>query len=354
MLPGTANSHRPARWLFFGALVYSALLSACGGGPQDLRLEGRTMGTSWHITVPGGAPDEVALQAAIDAELEAINDSMSTWLEDSEISRFNRLPAGEGMAVSRRFAEVLEAALAIGAASAGAYDVTVAPLVDLWGFGADGPRDGIPDPADLAETRARVGQEKLDWDPDSRRLAKRAALAVNFSSIAKGYAVDRVAAILEAGGFADYLVEIGGEMRVAGLSPRGDPWRVAVERPEAGTRAVARGIELSDRAIATSGDYRNFFTVDGERYSHLIDPRNGAPVTHDVVSVTVVDESCMVADGWATALAVLGREAALEVAAEAGLAVYLLAREGEGFEEYSSPAFAPYLAAGGQDADCQG
>jgi len=250
--------------------------------------------------------------------------------------------------VSPRFAEVLEAALAIGAASGGAYDVTVAPLVDLWGFGAEGPRDGIPDPAALAATRARVGQEKLDWDPGSRWLDKRAAIALNFSSIAKGYAVDRVAAILEAAGFADYLVEIGGEMRVAGLSPRGDAWRVAVERPEAGTRAVARGIELSDRAIATSGDYRNFFTVDGERYSHLIDPRSGAPVTHDVVSVTVVDESCMVADGWATALAVLGREAALEVAAKAGLAVYLLAREGEGFEEYSSPAFAPYLAADGQ------
>jgi thiamine biosynthesis lipoprotein len=306
------------------------------------------MGTSWHITVPGGAAGEGALRAAIDAELEAINDSMSTWLDDSEISRFNRLPAGGGMAVSPRFAAVLEAALAIGAASGGAYDVTVAPLVDLWGFGAEGPRDGIPDPAALAATRARVGQEKLGWDPGRRWLDKRAAIAINFSSIAKGYAVDRVAAILEAAGFADYLVEIGGEMRVAGLSPRGDAWRVAVERPEAGTRAVARGIELSDRAIATSGDYRNFFTVDGERYSHLIDPRSGAPVTHDVVSVTVVDESCMVADGWATALAVLGREAALEVAAEAGLAVYLLAREGEGFEEYSSPAFAPYLAADGQ------
>jgi len=345
MLPGTARSHRLERWLFFAALLLAALLAGCGDERTALRLEGRTMGTSWHITVPGGAPQEDALQAAIDAELEAINASMSTWLEDSEISRFNRLPAGEGMAVSPRFAEVLEAALAIGAASGGAYDVTVAPLVDLWGFGAAGPRDGTPDPADLAETRTRVGQEKLDWDPGSRRFDKRAAIALNFSSIAKGYAVDRVAAILETRGITDYLVEIGGEMRVAGLSPRGDAWRVAVERPEAGTRAVARGIELSDRAIATSGDYRNFFTVDGERYSHLIDPRSGAPVTHDVVSVTVVDESCMVADGWATALAVLGREAALEVAAGAGLAVYLLAREGEGFEEYSSPAFAPYLAA---------
>jgi len=348
MLPGTASSHRLERWLFFSALLTAALLAGCGDERSALRLEGRTMGTNWHITVPGGARQEGALQAAIDAELEAVNASMSTWLEDSEISRFNRLPAGEGMAVSPRFAVVLEAALAIGAASGGAYDVTVAPLVDLWGFGAEGPRDGIPDPAALAATRARVGQEKLDWDPGSRWLDKRAAIALNFSSIAKGYAVDRVAAILEAAGFADYLVEIGGEMRVAGLSPRGDAWRVAVERPEAGTRAVARGIELSDRAIATSGDYRNFFTVDGERYSHLIDPRSGAPVTHDVVSVTVVDESCMVADGWATALAVLGREAALEVAAKAGLAVYLLAREGEGFEEYSSPAFVPYLAADGQ------
>ncbi len=342
MLPGLARSHRPVRWLFFGALL--ALLAACGGEPQDLRLEGRTMGTSWHLTVPAGAPAEADLQAAIDAELEAVNDSMSTWLEGSEISRFNRLPPGQGMTVSPRFAAVLEAALAIGDASGGAYDVTVAPLVDLWGFGPEGPRNGVPDPAALAEVRARVGQDKLAWDPESRRLEKQAALALDFSSIAKGYAVDRVAGIVEARGFTDYLVEIGGEMRVAGQSPRGDAWRVAVERPEAGIRAVARGIELSDRAIATSGDYRNFFAVGGERYSHMIDPRSGAPVTHDVVSVTVVAESCMVADGWATALTVLGREAALAVAAEAGLAVYLLAREGEGFEEYSSPAFAPYLA----------
>lgn len=342
MLPGLAKSHRPVRWLFFGALL--ALLAACGGEPQDLRLEGRTMGTSWHLTVPGGAAAEETLQAAIVAELEAVNDSMSTWLEDSEISRFNRLPPGQAMTVSQRFAQVLDAALAIGDATGGAYDVTVAPLVDLWGFGPEGPRDGIPASGALAEVRARVGQDKLAWNPDSRRLGKRAAIALDFSSIAKGYAVDRVAGIVEAAGYADYLVEIGGEMRVAGRSPRGDAWRVAVERPEAGIRAVARGIELSDRAIATSGDYRNFFTVDGERYSHMIDPRSGAPVTHDVVSVTVIDGSCMVADGWATALTVLGREAALAVAAEAGLAVYLLAREGEGFQEYSSPAFAPYLA----------
>ncbi len=344
MLPARARNHRPARWFFFGALL--ALLAACGGEPQVLRLEGRTMGTSWHLTVPGGAAAEAALQTAIDAELEAVNDSMSTWLEDSEISRFNRLPPGQGMTVSPRFAAVLEAALAIGAASGGAYDVTVAPLVDLWGFGPEGPREGVPDPAAVAETRARVGQDKLAWNREHRRLEKRAAIALDFSSIAKGYAVDRVAGILETGGFKNYLVEIGGEMRVSGRSPRGDRWRVAVERPEAGARAVARGIELSDRAIATSGDYRNFFTVGGERYSHMIDPRSGNPVTHDLVSVTVVAESCMLADGWATALTVLGREAALAVAAEAGLAVYLLAREGEGFEEYSSPAFAPYLADG--------
>jgi thiamine biosynthesis lipoprotein len=344
MQPLRIDSHRLVRWLFFGALL--ALLAACGSEPQDLRLQGRTMGTTWHLTVPGGAAAEEALRVAIDAELDAVNDSMSTWLDDSEINRFNRLPPGQGMTVSPRFADVLAAALAIGAASGGAYDVTVAPLVDLWGFGPEGPRDGVPDSAALAQTRARVGQDKLDWNPQTRRLDKRAALALDFSSIAKGYAVDRVAEIVEAQGFADYLVEIGGEMRVAGVSPRGDRWRVAVERPEPGLRAVARGIELTDRAIATSGDYRNFFTVDGVRYSHMIDPRSGAPVTHDVVSVTVVDESCMVADGWATALTVLGREDALAVAAEAGLAVYLLAREGEGFEEYSSPAFAPYLADG--------
>ena len=314
------------------------------------------MGTSWHLTLPGGAAAEDALRGAIDAELAAINDSMSTWLEDSEISRFNRLPPGQATTVSPRFATVLDAALAIGRASDGAYDVTVAPLVELWGFGPDGPRDGIPPAAALAETLARVGQGKLEWDPGSRRLGKAedAPIALDFSSIAKGYAVDRVAAMLADRGFTDYLVEIGGEMRVAGQSPRGDAWRVAVEHPGAGSRAVARGLELMEGGIATSGDYRNFFTVDGSRYSHMIDPRSGAPVTHDVVSVTVIDESCMIADGWATALVVLGREAALQVAADAGLAVFLLARHGDSFKEYSTPAFAPYLAGDGGQVEGHG
>ncbi|KGE03362.1 FAD:protein FMN transferase [Pseudohaliea rubra] len=335
-------ARRRANAVYLAALL--TLLAACSSEPRDLRLEGRTMGTSWHVTVPGGAAAESALTAGIESELEAINDSMSTWREDSEISRFNRLPPGEAMTISPRFAAVLAGALAIGDASAGAYDVTVGPLVDLWGFGPDGPGKGIPAAASLAETRARVGQKKLDWDPEARRLAKRGPVALDFSSIAKGYAVDRVAELLAGRGFADYLVEIGGEMRVAGRSPRGDAWRVAVERPEAGGRSIARGLALFDAGIATSGDYRNFFTVNGVRYSHMIDPRTGTPVTHDVVSVTVIHESCMLADGWATALAVLGREAALRVATEAGLAVYLLARQGEGFREYNTPAFAPYLA----------
>ena len=335
------RSHRP-RWLFFAALV---LLAGCGGA-EPLRLEGRTMGTGWHLTLPAGSPEPQALRAAVEQELEAINDSMSTWREDSEISRWNRLPAGEAMVVSAPFATVLEAALAIGRRSGGAYDVTVGPLVTLWGFGAGEARERVPPPAALAAARERVGQGRLRWRPRERRLGKAGSVELDLSSIAKGFAVDRVAALLAARGHRDYLVEIGGEMRVAGQSPRGDAWQVAIERPGAGPRAVARGLSLGDAAVATSGDYRNFFTVDGRRYSHMIDPRSGEPVTHDVVSVTVIHERCLLADGWATALAVLGRTEALRLADERGLAVYLLAREGDRLVEYSSPAFAPYLGAG--------
>jgi thiamine biosynthesis lipoprotein len=340
MTPAASRSHR-LRWLFFAGLL--ALLAGCERDDSPRRLEGRTMGTSWHLTLATGAGDPARLRAAIETELEAVNASMSTWREDSEISRWNRLPAGEAMTVSPLFATVLESALGIGKLTEGAYDVTVGPLVALWGFGPSVNIDGVP-PADaVARARSRVGQEKLRWMPAQRRLGKDAALELDLSSIAKGFAVDRVAGLIEARGIDDYLIEIGGEMRVAGESPRGDAWRVAVERPDAGVRAVARGVALTDAAIATSGDYRNFFTVDGRRYSHMIDPRSGEPVTHDLVSVTVIDKSCMVADAWATALAVLGRQAALALAAERGLAVYLLAREGESFKEYSSPAFARYL-----------
>ena len=349
MLIRSLESRRLApAFLFLGVVI--ALLSACAEPPPDtLRLTGATMGTRYNITWLSGRdqPSPEAVHLGVEAVLEAVNASMSTWREDSEISRFNAAAAETWYPLSQDFADLFEMARAVSEASFGAYDVTVGPLVDLWGFGAAGMGadlgDEIP-PADaIAEALAKVGQQRLEFDRARPALRKPAAMSVDFSSIAKGYGVDRIAAWLEQQGIDRYLVEIGGEIRVAGNNPRNEPWRIAVERPQPGERAAQVAVTLHDAAVATSGDYRNFFEVDGVRYSHTIDPRTGAPVRHDLVSVTVIHESAAMADAWATALTVLGTERALEMALEEELAVYLISRDGEDFTASSTPAMAPLL-----------
>jgi thiamine biosynthesis lipoprotein len=321
------------------------LLTGCDDRVETVQLAGSTMGTSWHVTVIPGArsPSAATLQGGIETVLEAVNASMSTYRQDSEISRFNALEVDRWFAVSEDFYTVLSAAMAIGWQSRGAYDVTVGPLVDLWGFGPAGPVTAPPAQDAITGMRERVGQDHLRLDGEGRRVLKRSPVALDFSSIAKGYAVDLVAQWLSAQGVGRYLVEVGGEMRLAGLSSRGDLWRVAIERPDSTDRAVEEAIRLTDAGVATSGDYRNYFELDGQRFSHSIDPRTGYPVAHDLVSVTVVHPSAMMADGWATALIVLGYEDAMAVALEQGLAVYFVRRQGDAFSDSHTPAFAPYL-----------
>lgn len=347
-----AKSHSKG-WLF--CVLACLALVACDRQSAPVKLAGGTMGTSWHVSYlpgPEGGPSPAAVERELEALLEQVNQSMSTYREDSEILRVNRAPTADWVPLSPAFFEVLTVALEIGRASEGAYDVSVAPLVDLWGFGPGQPRQAPPAEKDIRDVRERVGQHYLELDPQLRALRKRRALELDFSSIAKGYAVDVLASFLESQQIADYLVEVGGEMRVAGHSPRGDKWRIAIEQPDAGAPGIARAIALNKAAVATSGDYRNYFEVDGVRYSHSIDPRTGYPVTHDLVSVTVVAESAMAADAWATALIVLGAGAADEVARQHQLAVYFIRREGERFVASHTPAFGPYLEAG--DAAQQG
>ncbi len=340
---------RSRRWSP-ASLFLGVLLSACAEPPPEtLRLTGATMGTRYNITWLSGdgqpTPEQVHL--GVEAVLEAVNASMSTWREDSEITRFNSAPAEEWFTLSQDFADVFEMARTVSEASYGAYDVTVAPLVDLWGFGAAGmgPAMGEEVPAEdaVAAALADVGQQRLEFDRARPALRKPADMSVDFSSIAKGFGVDQVAGWLEAQGIDRYLVEIGGEIRVAGLNPRNEPWRIAVERPQAGERAAEVAVTLHNAAVATSGDYRNFFEVDGVRYSHTIDPRTGAPVRHDLVSVTVIHESATMADAWATALTVLGSEQALATALNEELAVYFISRDGDEFTASSTPAMAPLL-----------
>lgn len=348
-LAADTRSH-PQGWLFyFCCLLAAALLAGCQGEPDAITLSGQSMGTTWHVTlVPvTGMPDKAILQAGIEAELERVNQSMSTYRQDSEISRFNALEPDAWFPVSADFHAVLSTAMAVGWQSEGAYDVTVGPLVDAWGFGPGGPVGSPPADDRVSDILENVGQDYLRLDAeDGHRVLKTRPVSLDFSSLAKGYAVDLVARWLSGQGLDRHLVEVGGEMRLSGMSGRGDPWRVAIERPESAIRTAEQAISLTDVAVATSGDYRNYFELDGQRFSHSIDPRRGYPVAHDLVSVTVLDPSAMRADAWATALVVLGQERAMAVATEQGLPVYFIQRRDDALHSSHSPAFAPFLEIG--------
>ncbi|MFK7975815.1 MAG: FAD:protein FMN transferase [Halioglobus sp.] len=345
-------------WLFYWlrpvgyfATVIALLLavSGCGTADAPVKLGGATMGTTWSITYLGSGEEPPAAQinAGVVEVLAAVNASMSTYQPTSEISRFNALPAGEPIQVSEPFIEVLETALRVGGLTQGAYDVTVGPLVDLWGFGSAtfglNTDVSIPAASAIAKALAQVGQNRIVLDVARQSISKQGELALDFSSLAKGYAVDEVAAFLRENGITRYLIEVGGEMALAGNSPRGDLWQIAIEQPEPQMRSVAAALRLTDLAIATSGDYRNYVEIDGKRYSHAIDPRNGYPIDHELVSVTVVHESAMAADAWATALIVLGLDDALAVAQAQGLAVYCIAHKGGEFVHRHSKAIAAYI-----------
>ena len=323
---------RHASALVATAIAGAMVLLLAGCGPKSakvLALSGATMGTTYSVQVlpPRADVDPNALQQRIDALLAKVNALMSTYDPDSELSRFNAAQSTDWFAVSPALVKLVDVARQVSEASDGAFDITVGPLVNLWGFGPELRPDALPAQTDIDAARARVGYHKLHTRAEPPALRKdRPDLYVDLSAIAKGYGVDRVAALLESEGLTDYLVEIGGELRGRGVNGRGEPWRIAVERPEAGRRSVFRIVPLHDLGMATSGDYRNFFEVNGERYPHSIDPRTGWPVQHPLASVTVLADDCMWADAWATALLVLGTETGHALAESRGLAALFISR----------------------------
>jgi FAD:protein FMN transferase len=332
-----SKSMASARRLCAAVLIAVAALVAngCGGGDAYQHHAGETMGTYYQVTAR--CPQHVG--ALIDAELAAINDEMSTYLLDSTLSRFNRATEGEWFLVEAAVAEVVSAALTLAEQSEGAFDVTVGPLVNLWGFGPD-VRTGLPDPAAIEAARLRVGYRHLEVATDPARLRKHAPIYVDLSAIAKGHGVDRIVAALDRAGCGAMLVDVGGEVRARGTSPSGRAWRIGVEVPEPQRHgAVQRVVRLEDGALATSGDYRNFIEHEGSRYGHIIDPRSGYPVRHALASVTVLHPSAMWADGYATLLSVLGPEAGMAFARRHGLAALFVVRQASGFEERYTPQF---------------
>lgn len=293
-------------------IILIGLTCSAFTGTKEHLLVGRTMGTTYHIKIiaPPSA-DMAAVQQRMDRRLEKLNQSMSTYRKDSEISRFNRLSDIETpFSVSADFLKVMLVADAIHEVTGGAWDGTVHPLIDLWGFGRSGPVDKVPSRSAIRTVLENVGFHHIDISADGFLKKRRPRVTVNLSSIAKGYGVDVVASLIKGSGYRNYLVEIGGELFAAGRRRDGKPWKVGVNLPEKSAAAtdVYKALTLEDRAMATSGDYRNFVEIDGRSYSHIIDPRSGFPVNNGVVSASVIAPTCTLADGLATALMIMGPE----------------------------------------------
>lgn len=302
---------------------------------QIIELAGQTMGTTYSVKVftdDAESIDRESLTFDVDAVLRDVNDQMSTYLKSSEISRFNSSDSTDWFDISPEFASVVSASQEIASKTDGAFDITVGPLVNAWNFGP-GPRTGKAPAEDrIAALRETIGYEKLSVRIDPPAIKKSVPeLQIDLSAIAKGHGVDRVVEMLNEGGHADVFVEIGGEVRVSG-SKAGQWWKVGIQMPDARTNQVTVAHSLNtgdnDTSMATSGDYRNFFEDGGRRYSHTIDPRTGRPIVHPLASVSVVTQTCMMADAWATAINVLGPERGLEVAKAQGLNTLLISRTG--------------------------
>ena len=331
-------------------LLLGITSGSCGpAGTSDAEtgvLTGPTMGTWYTVkvaTLPSGLSQD-DLEREVEDRLEEINRLMSTYDPDSELSRFNRHEGDTWFPVSPETAAVVSAGQALSEATDGAFDITVGPLVNLWNFGPNPQPDRLPSDREIQETRARVGFRHLQVREDSPALRKAGAeIYVDLSGIAKGYGVDRIAELLDGHGIPSYMVEIGGEVRTRGRKPNGEPWRIGIEKPVTDERVVARVVELVDRSLATSGDYRNYFEVQGRRYSHEIDPQTGRPVEHTLASVSVLAEDCMTADAAATAIMVMGPERGLAYARRAKLDVLLIQRRGERYEETATLGFEAVL-----------
>ena len=321
----------------------SCLLAGCAPAAHEgyTSLQGATMGTYYRLQ----AQCPVApTSAAVDAQLLAFNKVFSTYDPDSELSRLNRAAATQWVSVSADLYAVLQVAAKLGADSGGAFDPTIGALVDLWGFGAPRSSDGAPSAQTVAQAREGTGLAALEFaEPvgNDYRVRLLSPRQIDLSALAKGRGVDELFESLRAQGCTDLLVDIGGEIRVAGQSSKQRPWRLAIEQPGKLTpdSDVLPVLQLGEGAVATSGDYLNYRELDGQRYSHLIDPRTGYPITHGLASVTVWHPEAMWADGYATLISIVGPEQGQRLAEQAKLAVALLVRGPNGFSTWQSPEF---------------
>ncbi len=315
-----------------------AALAGCGGDTLE-QFGGPTMGSTYSIQYvrSSTAPAPKELQRQVENILGDVDRQMSTYRSDSDIERFNNLPANSCQPMPAPVLQLVRTGEQLSEASAGAFDLTVEPLLNLWGFGPQARQLRVPDVATLAQVRQRVGHQHLRIDGE--QLCKDAAVEVDFNSIAAGYAVDRIAELLTGLGIHHYLAEATGELKAAGHKPDGSPWRVALEEPRDDQRVAERVINVDGFGVSTSGDYRNYFQQDGRRYSHTLDARTGAPITHQLASVTVLHPSALMADGVSTLLLILGPEQGWDYAEQHQIAAFFVLREGDAFVTRSNQAF---------------
>lgn len=280
--------------------------------------------------LPAGT-DAVAMQAALQKILDDTNAVLSTYQPDTELMRFNRVPVGQWVTVSPMLLRAVETAVGVSAMTEGAYDITVGPLVNLWGFGPQAVPERIPDAAQVTAARARIGWQHIGIDRSKGVLMRKADIQLDLSSVGEGVAVDALTAYLQSRGITDYMVSVAGCTRVSGNKPDGSHWVIAIEEPD-GSGRPRQILALTQQAISSSGSYRNYHEIDGKRYSHTIDPATGAPITHRGVSVSVIapDGNNTRADALATAFNVLGPDRGLVLAEREKLAVYYIEHTDEG------------------------
>jgi len=323
----------------FGLVSLIVVLSACGNGDSMESFGGPTMGSTYSIKYVrrAGLPAAADVRVEVEKILADIDRQLSTYRSDSDIERFNDLPANRCQKMPASILKLIRVGEQLSEQSEGSYDLTVEPLLNLWGFGPQGREEKVPAEQALARARQRVGYQHLRIEGD--QLCKDAAVEVDFNSIAAGYAVDTIAARLEALGIHDYLAEATGELKAAGKKLDGSPWRIALEEPRDDQQVAERIVAVDGFGLSTSGDYRNYFEQGGRRYSHTFDARTGAPVSNTLASVTVIHPSALMADGLSTLLLILGPERGWDYAEKHDIGAFFVIRADTGFVTRTSHAF---------------
>ena len=315
-------------------------LAGCDKAPALHKFSGAAQGTTYSLTYwSTAAVEQSAFESAIAAELQRLDKLMSNYRDDSVIEQFNQSQSTDPIEVGAEIVRLVNIAKTISAATAGCYDPTIKPLFSLWGFRGD--KLSIPAAAQLAELAPQLGISKVDVVNNSTLQKQQPKLSIDLSSIAQGYSVQRLTEVAEQFGIDNYLIEIGGELQTRGRKPDGSNWRVAIERPLPGAQQLQKIVQVKQTAplaIMTSGTYRHYYDNEGKRYSHILDARSKAPVTHQTVSVTLIHNDLTEADAWSTALLCLGSEQGSKVAEQFNLAVLFIDQTNNGLTELPSTA----------------